>query len=176
MTLITAIVEFDRDIDNYHAFQATITAAQVTDLQHRPESDPRHPDFVLMTEVVLPAIVTGLRNIGSISFASIASPLVDLQTRATATDCPDPEFELASLRISLNRRSRDADHWQLITESYGQVEKVELAQRLDSAIAKSLGKALGFPSLQCHVTRSSWLLELAPNSEHQGVQDQNVHL
>lgn len=161
MTYISVIVEFERDPDNYHAFQATIVAAQVSDLHHRLESDPQHPDFILMTDVVLPAVVSGLKNIGSVSKASIASPLTDPHTKILATGCPDLNSDQASLRLALTRRSPNTDHWQLITESYGPVEKIELAQRFDTAIARSLSKALGFPTLQCHIIRSSWLLEQA---------------
>ena len=149
MLRLTTVVDLTTDPDNPYAYHATITRGSITDQIGLKFYDPNNPDHSLMANTVLPAIVRGLKIIGSVSQAQIA---IDNDNLAGDSDHP-------SLCIGLIRHSENDDHWQIIIESTGETAKIELAQRFDTAITRSLAEALGFNLLQCQTRKFAALLE-----------------
>ena len=122
---------------------------QPTTVQGTIFYDPNNPDHLLMTNTVLPTILSSLKIIGSVSCAQVKLSDDNLAWNDDRT----------SLRINLTRQNENGDHWQIIIESIGETAKIELAQRFDTAITRSLAKALGYNLVQCQTRKFAALLE-----------------
>lgn len=149
MLRLTTVVDFTTDPDNPYAYHATIVRSSITNEINHKFYDPNNPDHSLMTNTVLPTILSSLKIIGSVSCAQVKLSDDNLAWNDDRT----------SLRINLTRQNENGDHWQIIIESIGETAKIELAQRFDTAITRSLAKALGYNLVQCQTRKFAALLE-----------------
>ena len=149
-------VRFETDSLNHFAFCGNITDASIGTAEKHRISDPQNPHFILLTQTILPAITEGLKTIGSVGSVKTTAKL----SEPNPLVYQEADTDQVELRIELTKHGNAGDHWLVSITTTGNVAKIELTQRFDTAIVNALAKHLRAGLVQCQIREFTALIEL----------------